>query len=116
MAKQRTYPEDNLQMVCASFLDYSNVLWCHVANERQTSKIAGLRLKKKGVKSGVPDILIFEPNKEYSGLAVELKVAPNKPTDNQKKWLKDLSNKNWRTEICYNFSEFENVVNSYLKK
>ena len=52
MAKQRTYPEDNLQMVCASFLDYSNVLWCHVANERQTSKIAGLRLKKKGVKSG----------------------------------------------------------------
>ena len=114
MAKKK-FPEDNFQMVCASFLNYSNVLWCHVANERLTNKIAGYRLKQKGVKSGVPDILIFEPCKNFNGLAIELKIAPNKPTDNQIKWLKDLSAKGWLTKVCYNFNDFEELVNSYLK-
>ncbi len=113
--KKRTYPEDNLQMLCASFLDYSNVLWCHVANERLTSKRTGARLKKKGVKSGVPDVLIFEPRGEYIGLAIELKIKPNKPTENQINWLEDLSERGWLTKVCYDFEEFEELVNSYLK-
>ncbi len=54
------------------------------ANERKTSPRAGARLKKKGVKSGVPDILIFEPKGRYNGIAIELKTGNNKLTNNQK--------------------------------
>ena len=88
----RKYPEDDLQMACAKYLDLMGVLWCHVANERKTTKPAGKRLTKKGVKSGVPDILIFEPRGKYNGLAIELKAGKNKLTKPRnleiRKWLR----------------------------
>jgi len=111
----RKFKEDDLQMSVAKYLDFLKLCWCHVANERKTSKIAGARLKKKGVKSGVPDVLIFEPNKEHIGLAIELKIKPNKPTDNQKEWLKNLDIKGWKTIICYTFDEVKTEVNQYFK-
>ena len=117
--------EDRLQIAVAKYLDALNIVWCHVANERKTSVMAGKRLKQKGVKSGVPDVLIFEPNKGYNGLAIELKaeVTSNdgkktrrpKPTNNQLLWLNILSKKGWKTEICYNFDEVLFVVNAYFK-
>jgi hypothetical protein len=99
------FKEDDLQMAVARYLDYSNYLWFHVANERKASNVAGVRLKKKGVKSGVPDIMIFEPNEKYSGLAIELKIKPNKTTPNQDKWLEDLNKKGWSTHVCYSLDE-----------
>ena len=125
------YKEDNLQVAVAVFLDLKRVLWTHVANERKTSPRAGKRLKDKGVKSGVPDVLIFESRGEFVGLAIELKVerdngrkkdgTKRKPTrsrltDNQKKWLSDLSSRRWETVACYNLDEvigaFEKYFNS----
>ena len=107
------YKEDNLQKTVAKYLDLKNFLWCHVANERKTSLQAGKRLKLKGVKSGVPDVLIFETNSIYNGLAIELKIKPNKTTDNQKKWLKNLSAKGWKTVVCYSFDEVKEVIEGY---
>tara|TARA_R110002050_G_scaffold36732_1_gene91755 strand:- start:232 stop:576 length:345 start_codon:yes stop_codon:yes gene_type:complete len=107
------YKEDNLQKAVAKYLDLKKFLWCHVANERKTSIQAGKRLKLKGVKSGVPDVLIFENSSIYNGLAIELKIKPNYTSENQKEWLKNLSNKGWKTEVCYNFDEVLKVVEEY---
>lgn len=108
------FKEDTLQKQVARYLDLLGVLWCHVANERKTSFQAGKRLKSKGVKSGVPDCLIFTSNGIYNGLSIELKVKPNKTTDNQKKWLKSLKNENWYCEVCYTFDEAKEVIDGYL--
>ena len=116
LQKVRTrFPEDDLQMAVAKYLDSIGVLWCHVANERKTSPQAGARLKKKGVKSGVPDCLIFEPRSDHNGLAIELKVDKNKPTDNQRKWLNALGYNNWYTAVCYSIDEVKEVVEKYYK-
>lgn len=106
--------EDDLQMAVCKYLDSLNLVWTHVANERKTSKIAGARLKRKGVKSGVLDCLIFTPNKNYSGLAIELKVGKNKPTENQIKWMEKLQKCNWKTEVCYSIDEVIKVVSEYV--
>ena len=110
----RKFKEDDLQKAVAKYLDLNNYLWCHVANERKTSFQAGARLKSKGVKSGVPDCLNFEPKGVYIGLAIELKIKPNKTTKNQNKWLKNLSNKGWKCDVAYSFDEFEEIINSYF--
>ena len=110
----RKFKEDDLQMATANLLDLKKLLWCHVANERKTSFQAGARLKKKGVKSGVPDCLIFEPRGYYVGLAIELKIKPNETTDNQIKWLTELSLKNWHCVVCYNIDEVIKVLDEYL--
>jgi hypothetical protein len=123
--------EDNLQMAVARILDMNRVLWCHVANERKTrsQRIGGI-LRAKGVKSGVPDCLIFEPRGGFSGLALELKVehdqgytkkgkarAPRrgKLTENQKHWLEELSKRNWKTAVAYNIDEAIKELEDYLQ-
>lgn len=111
----RQFKEDDLQMAVAQYLDALGLLWFHPPLERKTSKIAGLRLKKKGVKSGVPDCMIFEPRGNYIGLAIELKIKPNKTSDNQKKWLSDLATRGYKCVVCYNIDEVILVVSNYLK-
>jgi hypothetical protein len=110
------YPEDNLQTAVATYLDYFGVLWFHCANERKTSPQAGARLKAKGVKSGVPDVMILEPKGKYNGLAIELKIKPNVVTVNQKAWLKRLELKKWYCVVCYSFDEVQQTVEDYLNK
>ena len=112
--KKRLYLEDNLQIQVARYLDYNNLLWCHVANERKTSNIQGKRLKAKGVKSGVPDCMIFNSNSVYNGLAIELKIRPNKTSDNQKEWLESLKKQGWLTCVCYCIDDVVKVVKDYL--
>ena len=100
------FAEDNFQKAVATYLDLQQVLWTHVANERKTSQQAGRRLKEKGVKSGVPDVLIFTKKNGYSGMAAELKVKPNKITQNQKVWLGKLKAERWYVCLCYDLDEF----------
>ena len=109
------YSEDNLQMAVCQYLDTLNVLWCHVANERKASPQAGARLKKKGVKSGVPDCIVFEPRGNYHGLFIEIKIKPNRTSDNQKKWLKDLYKRDYKCHVCFNLDEVIQVVSDYMK-
>lgn len=108
------YREDDFQMAVCNYLDSISVLWCHVANERKTSKQAGFRLKKKGVKSGVPDCIIFEPRGDYFGLMIELKIKPNKPTESQMKWLTELNIRGYYTCVCYTIDEVISIVTKYL--
>jgi len=125
------YKEDDLQKAVAKYLDLMGLLWFHPANERKTKPQAGRRLKLKGVKSGVPDCLIFNPSKRFSGLAIELKIEkenglkkngePRKATrsqmtDNQKAWFLNLQDKNWKCVLCYNLDQVVKVVQDYLKE
>ncbi len=125
------YQEDDLQKEVAKYLDLLGLLWFHPANERKTSPAAGKRLKLKGVKSGVPDCIIFNPSKRFNGLAIELKVersnglkkngTPRKPTrsqltNNQKAWFWKLQGKNWKCEVCYNLDQVIKVVKDYLEE
>lgn len=126
MKKYKPYvgPEDNFQISVASYLDQLGVLWMHVANERQLYVVKGKngkffsplgnKLRKKGVKSGFPDVAIFEPRFQYSGLMIELKVGKNKTTTNQKKWLKDLSEKGYLCKVSYSLDETIDIINQYL--
>jgi len=109
----RQYLEDNLQEAVATYLDLAGVLWCHVGNERKTTLRAGGRLKRKGIKSGVPDCLIFHPSGKFNGLAIELKIKPNKPSYNQKEWLKRLVVIGWMCEVCYSLDEVVQVFEEY---
>ena len=72
-------------------------------------------LVKKHYKKGVPDLLIFEPNKKYNGLMVELKVKYNKPSKDQKLWLANLTARNYKAVVCYSLEEFIEIFNNYTK-
>ena len=58
--------------------------------------------------------MIFNPNNTYNGLAIELKIKPNKPSENQKKWLKKLESMNWKSCVCYSLDEVIKTVEEYV--
>lgn len=115
MSARRNY-EDALQRTAARILDVHGYLWCHVANERKSNGLSVSNLKAKGVKKGVPDILCFERSHclAYSGLAIELKIKPNKPTPEQLEWLRGLKMRGWKVAVVYDADELLLVLNQYF--
>jgi hypothetical protein len=82
------------------------------------------KLVKKHYAKGVPDILIFEPQtcakpsqrpaNYYSGLAIEVKIKPNKPTKNQLNWLTALNDRNFLGVVVYDFEQAKDIIDNYL--
>lgn len=126
--------EETLQIAVADYirLQYPRVLFCHIANERKAHVYRkmngksyspnGQKLKKMGVQAGMPDVMVFYQrelvmdgiNGTYSGVAIELKVKPNKPTEKQLDVLKKLHHQGWLTAVCYTFDEAKEVIDKYL--
>ncbi len=109
------YREDALQKAVARYLDLKNVLWSHIALERSVSAKTGGNLKKKGVKKGIPDCLIFESCNGYHGLAIELKVEGGSIKPHQKQWIDDLKNRGWRAIVCWSLDDAIDEIDYYLK-
>ena len=88
----------------------------HVANERRTSPQAGARLKKKGVRSGIPDVIVPIPSKSYHALFIEFKVKPNKLSDNQKHMCEALHAQGYCVRIAYSSTEAITILKDYLNE
>jgi len=102
--------EDKEQIAIASWLDrhVGKYGWIHVANERRTSPRQGAILKAKGQKKGFPDILIFtNANSNIKGIVIELKRrdGKSKPTQEQTRWLEELTKKGYVCNVCYGCQE-----------
>jgi len=109
--------EDKLQNKVMTYLKYQypKALFTHVSNEGKRSPFERYKMKFLGSKAGMPDLMIFTPNKYYSGLAIELKVGYNKPSENQKKWLAGLNNANWKAIWLNNFDDIKTTIDNYFK-
>ena len=120
----RSRAEDILEKAAASYLDRQGWRYCHVANERETSPRQGGQLKAKGVKRGVPDLLIFEKwtdpevdklsswadrYKSGHGVAIELKVHGRQPEPEQLEWLDALERFGWKTAVCRDLDEVKAI-------
>ena len=109
--------EDKMQNSVITYLQYKypKALFSHISNEGKRTPFERYKMKYLGSKPGVPDVKIFTPNKHYNGLAIELKVGYNKPSDNQKNWLGWLEQANWKATWSNNFDECINIIDNYFK-
>lgn len=107
--------EDNFQIAIARYLDFKKIPWMHSPNEIKAKPVYMKKRKKLGVKSGFPDVAIFQNNLHYKGLFIELKVNKNTLSINQKKWLKNLNNNGYFAFCSYSLDECMQVVEMYLK-
>lgn len=101
-------PEEHEQEALARVLDWWGVVWCHVPNGGYRYAATGAKLRRQGVKRGVPDCLIFDPpprRKNAPGVAIELKVRAARrrarPTPEQQKWLELLAARGWVAIVAY---------------
>ena len=112
--------EQSEQNILAAWLDIRGVLWTHVPNGGFRHISVGVALKASGVKSGVPDVLIFTKPRHCMahcghradlracrcasfpvGVAIELKrVGVKTASAAQQYWLKELRRANWEVAVC----------------
>ena len=99
----------------------------HVPNGGQRNAIVAAKLKAQGTVPGFPDIMVFNPEGLYAlsaregwgdrkvGLALELKVWPNKPTEAQLSIHDLLRKAAWKVVVAYGIGEVEQAVKEYLR-
>lgn len=109
--------EDQLQETCFRWfsLKYSSLfgLLFHVPNGGTRSKREAVKFKRIGVIAGVPDFIFLFNGKAYG---IELKVAPNKQTDNQKRIQEAFELQDIEYHLVYSFEEFTKLIDTIVKK
>ncbi|MEG2787358.1 MAG: VRR-NUC domain-containing protein [Romboutsia sp.] len=86
----------------------------HIPNGGKRNKQEAARLKKEGVKSGVPDLHLPVPKGVYNGLYIEMKYNGNKPTTNQKVWIEKLNKQGYYATYCDGFEEAKETIINYM--
>jgi hypothetical protein len=71
-------------------------------------------MKAEGMKNGIPDLFICEPNAFYHGLFIEMKdVKGGKTSPAQVVQIGELNNKDYLAVVCKGFVEAKNVIDKY---
>jgi hypothetical protein len=73
-----------------------------------------MRLKREGVVSGVPDLIIAEPTGKYHGLFIEMKSDKGKLQDSQREMIGKLTERGYRCDIAYSLDDFMCIVKNYF--
>lgn len=83
--------------------------------------IVAAKLKRQGVKRGVPDICMPCPGYQsvrpwdfYYGLWIEMKAGKNKPSPQQMEWIDFLREQGYRVAICWSAEEAIREIRDYL--
>ena len=86
----------------------------HSPNGGSRHPAEAAKLKRMGVKPGVPDVFLPVPKGVYHGLYIEMKYAKNKTTDKQNNFINFLKSQNYCVEVCYNWHDAAKEVLKYM--
>lgn len=91
------------------------VLLFHIPNGANTNKITGALNKRKGLKSGVPDLFLPVARHGYHGLFIELKAVGGVESKTQKEWRKNLNLQGYKSVVCVGCEEAIEILLDYMK-
>ena len=72
------------------------------------------KLKKEGVKAGVPDVFLPVPRGKFHGLFLELTAGKNKATLEQRAWLEALSELGYLAVCVTGWEAARKEIENYL--
>lgn len=86
-----------------------------VPNGGKRYLLEAVKLKRSGVRSGVPDIMIPHARKSYHGLFIEVKRERGGIiSDSQRYWINALNKEGYLAVICNGFEEAKLVIEDYF--
>lgn len=82
-------------------------------------RVASIKTAKRavneGMRAGVPDILIPVARDKRHGLAIEMKIPPNRSTAKQKEWQQKFRMRGWEVAECHSAKHALKVFIEYFK-
>ncbi len=120
----RAKPIDREGQQQATFMQWLQrqypALWAnsfHVPNGGHRNKVVAAKLKKEGVKAGVPDLWFMQARGAHPALVIEFKAArPNSAavSKEQKQWLTDLAAQGFSCHVAKGIDEAQALVRAYM--
>ncbi len=92
---------------------YSGLLFA-IPNGGHRHKLTAVKLKREGVRSGVPDLMLPVANDKYYGLFIELKTKTGRLQPSQKVWLNELDKQGYCAEMCKGWESARELIKNYL--
>ena len=90
-------------------------LMFHVPNGGKRNITTAARLKKEGVRAGVPDVVLPVARSGFHGLYIEMKAKGGKLSDNQLWWIAATRKQGYLSVVCYSWEQAKDVIETYLK-
>lgn len=87
----------------------------HIPNGGKRDPVEAKHLKQQGVKSGVPDLCLPVARNGYHGLYIEMKTEVGRVSDNQRWWLRELTEQQYLAVVCYGWKEAVECLTDYLR-
>ena len=85
-----------------------------VPNGGKRSKGVAGKLKAEGVRSGVADIVLLHPAREFSYLCIEMKFGTNKQSPEQIKFEDRVDAVGGLYQVCYSSADALKLLHWYL--
>ncbi|WP_151746335.1 VRR-NUC domain-containing protein [Acinetobacter soli] len=86
----------------------------HIPNGGSRNIIEATKLKKMGVKAGVPDLQLIVTNGEVHGLWIELKAQKGKLQPSQQIMIQRLEAQGYMCKVCFGADEAISEIKKYL--
>lgn len=118
MSDKQRLTEERVQISIVEYLklQYPNVLFtATMGGQFQKHYSQRLKAKRTGYLKGVSDLLIFEPNKTYKGLFIELKKDKKSyPSKEQKLFIQNALNRGYYAICCKGFDHCREIIDKYF--
>ena len=85
-----------------------------IPNGGLRTKTTAARLKKEGLKPGVPDILLPIARHGWHGLYIELKYGKGRVSESQRWWHDELTNQRYAVFVCWGWEAAKKTILAYL--
>lgn len=86
----------------------------HSPNGGKRDGFTGAQMKALGVKPGFPDLILPARSGQHPGLAIEMKSATGRVSDEQAAWLDHFTGQQWATAVARSAEEARNILCDYL--
>ena len=87
----------------------------HIPNGGSRGLLEAVRLKRQGVKPGVPDLHLPIARGGYIGLWIEMKTATGRLSEDQRRIIAMLRAEGHRVEVCRSAADAVEVLEDYLR-
>lgn len=120
-AARRKHLEEDEQQALFQWIDWMSgthpelEMLFHIPNGGKRGKLEAIRLKREGVKAGVPDLFLPVARGDYHGLFIELKAGKGVASLMQREWIVRLEKQGYRAQIAVGWEAAAKAIMEYLK-
>lgn len=75
-----------------------------------------VKLKKEGVKKGIPDIFLDVPRGDFHGFRAELKIAGGELKEEQERRLMMLQKRGYHADVYFGWESIRDALCRYLEQ